>query len=96
MTFTAQRDPRNDRQIIVRTTSGPVVNEVTEHAGHVRSFHGQLGRLLAEVEGKDPGQREYEQYREHVGAVAMSNGDPLPTWEDNDQKYRDAWAAAVR
>jgi hypothetical protein len=95
MTFTAQRDPRNDRQIIVRTTSGPVVNEVTEHAGHVRSFHGQLGKVLAEVEGKDPGQRAYERYCESSDGKSLVSGAELPGWDGLDEKIKAAWEHAA-
>lgn len=52
MTLSANRSDRDPNQVVVRTTYGPITNEVTEHAGHVRGFHTQLGRLLDEVEGK--------------------------------------------
>jgi hypothetical protein len=49
MTLHATRD---GQQVTVTTTYGPVRNEVTEDAGHVRSFHGHLGRLLDEAEAE--------------------------------------------
>jgi hypothetical protein len=82
-------------KVTVHTTYGPVSSQVTEDAGHARAFHQQLGRLLAEAEGKTPGQRAYERYREHVGGVGLAHGDPLPAWEENGQKYRDAWEHAA-
>lgn len=58
MTLTANRVERHPNapittpeRIVVRTTYGPITNEVTEDAGHVRSFHAQLGRVLDEAEG---------------------------------------------
>lgn len=87
--------PGGERDITVRTIYGPVTSMITEDAGHLRGFWSQLGRLLNEVEGKSPGQRAYERYREHVGGVGLVHGDSLPTWEENDQKYRDAWEHAA-
>lgn len=49
MTLSAQR-VEGTQDVIVRTTYGPVMNEVREAGGHVRSFHTQLGRLLDELE----------------------------------------------
>lgn len=34
----------------VHVTYGPVSVKVTEDAGHLRSFHGELGRLLDQIE----------------------------------------------
>lgn len=94
MTLSAQWNENNDT-ITVRTTYGPITNEVREDTGHVRSFWGQLGHVLAAAEGKTRGQVAYERYREHVGGVGLAHGDPLPTWEENEQKYRDAWEHAA-
>lgn len=100
MTFSAYRSdgsggPRSDGEYItVSVTYGPVSVDVVEDRGHLRSFWGQLGRLIGEADGKEPGQRAYERYREHVGGVGLAHGDPLPGWEENEQKYRDAWAHA--
>ena len=59
MTLSAQRAERHPNaiettpeRIVVRTTYGPVLNEVTEDIGHVKSFHEQLGRLIEELENK--------------------------------------------
>ena len=46
MTLVANRDERDPNTVIVRTTYGPVTNEVREDIGHVRSFWVQLGRVL--------------------------------------------------
>jgi hypothetical protein len=58
MTLSANRAERHPNtpdtvpeRIVVRTTYGPVTNEVTEDIGHVKHFHEQLGRLIAELEG---------------------------------------------
>lgn len=93
MTLHATRDPHDT--VKVHMTYGPVTAAVTEDPGHARSFHGQLGRVLDQIEEKEPGQRAYERYREHVGGTGLATGAPLPTWEDNEQKYRDAWAHAA-
>ena len=57
MTLSAQRADRHPNapdsmpeRIIVRTTYGPVTNEVVEDIGHVKSFHEQLGRLIQSIE----------------------------------------------
>lgn len=57
MTLSASRKPKHPNapegtrdQVTVRTTYGPVVNEVTEDVGHVRAFWSDLGRLLEEIE----------------------------------------------
>lgn len=39
-------------RIVVRTTYGPVTNEVVEDIGHVKSFHAQLGSLIALIESE--------------------------------------------
>ena len=61
MTLTASRAERHPNtpdstpeRIVVRTTYGPIVNEVTEDLGHVKNFHEQLGRLIAELETPTP------------------------------------------
>ena len=57
MTLSAQRQKRHPNapatepeRIIVRTTYGPVTNEVVEDLGHVKSFHAQLGQLIEQIE----------------------------------------------
>jgi hypothetical protein len=59
VTLTAQRAERHPNtpettpeRIVVRTTYGPITNEVTEDIGHVKHFHEQLGRLIEELESK--------------------------------------------
>jgi len=64
---------------------------ITEDVRHVRQVWGQLGRLLAEAEGTTPGQRLYERYSDHTDGTSLVNGDQLPSWPENEQKYRDAW-----
>lgn len=95
MTLHATRDPRDPRQVTVHATYGPARYEITEDAGHLRAFWSQLGRLLDEAEGKDPGQRAYERYLEHSGGKSIASGYELPAWEGNEQKYRDAWEHAA-
>lgn len=53
MTFSAARSERDPHTVDVRITHGPVTVEVSEHPGHLRSFWGQLGRLLDQVEQPD-------------------------------------------
>ena len=57
MTLTANRAERHPNtpestpeRIVVRTTYGPITNEVTEDIGHVKSFHAQLGQLIEQLE----------------------------------------------
>lgn len=57
MTLSASRAERHPNtpddvpeKIVVRTTYGPILNEVTEDIGHVKHFWGQLGRLIEELE----------------------------------------------
>lgn len=48
--FEATDSPTGARRIVVRTTYGPITNEVTEEVGYLRHFWGELGRLLDELE----------------------------------------------
>ena len=57
MTLTANRADRHPNtpdttpeRIVVRTTYGPITNEVTEDIGHVKLFHAQLGALIEQLE----------------------------------------------
>jgi hypothetical protein len=57
MTLTANRAERHPNtpestpeRIVVRTTYGPITNEVTEDLGHVKSFWTQLGQLIEQLE----------------------------------------------
>ncbi len=53
MTVFANRvDPRSDN-IKIGITYGPVSTYIEEHAGHLRSFWSQLGRLLDEIEAPE-------------------------------------------
>ncbi len=61
MTLTANRAERHPNtpdttpeRIVVRTTYGPILNEVTEDIGHVKSFHAQLGQLIDQIENPKP------------------------------------------
>jgi hypothetical protein len=40
------------KTVIVRTTYGPVTNEVVEDLGHVKSFWSQLGQLIEQIEAE--------------------------------------------
>lgn len=60
MTLTANRAERHPNtpdttpeRIVVRTTYGPITNEVTEDIGHVKSFWAQLGRLIEQIENEN-------------------------------------------
>jgi hypothetical protein len=53
MTFVVKEvteQDKRDRQVGIHYTSGPVIINITEHVGHLRSFWAQLGRALDEVE----------------------------------------------
>lgn len=58
MTLSAQRvekhpnAPDAPEKIIVRTTYGPITNEVTEELGHVKGFHASLGQLIEQIENE--------------------------------------------
>jgi len=92
MTLVANRDERDPKLIVVRTTYGPITNEVREDEGHVRSFWGQLGRVLHTPE--DRARAGYERYREHAGGVSKFTGDELPAFDDQDEEVRAHWVAA--
>jgi hypothetical protein len=83
MTLTAMRDEHEPQNIKVRTTYGPVTNEVTEHESHAASFWGQLGRLLAENPEHVEAQARYgyERYRAHADGQSV-HGETLPSWEE--------------
>lgn len=94
MTLHAARKGEN---VTVNITYGPVTASVEEHPAHARSFHGQLGRLLDEVEGKDPEQRAregYERYRAHADFRSKFTGEPLPAFDDQDPDIKAHWVAA--
>jgi hypothetical protein len=92
MTLVANRDERDPKVIVVRTTYGPITNEVREDEGHVRAFWGQLGRVLHTPE--DRARAGYERYREHAGGVSKFTGDHLPGFDDQDEEVRAHWVAA--
>jgi hypothetical protein len=85
-----------DGKITVHTTYGPVRNEVTEDAGHVRGFHWQLTQLLAESEGVTPGQRLYNRYADFSDRKSLVSGDCLPLWADQDERIKAAWEHAAQ
>jgi hypothetical protein len=49
MTFWAKRAD-DGKHVDVNVTSGPIIINVREDPGHLRNFHGELGRLLDQVE----------------------------------------------
>lgn len=92
MTLSANRDQREPANVVVRTTYGPVVCEVTEHESHAASFHAQLGRLLAENPDRAVAQAR-EGYTRYIRA-ADPHAERLPAWEDLEAAERDHWRAA--
>ena len=54
MTLSAQqgKPTLHGKTVIVRTTYGPVTNEVVEDLGHVKSFWSQLGQLIESIENE--------------------------------------------
>lgn len=94
MTFSVSK--HNDEHVVVRTTYGPVTNEVVEHVGHARSFAGQLVRVCDDLTGSADarGQRAYEAYAEHCGGKSV-HGEDLPGWDDQAPEIRDHWHAAA-
>jgi hypothetical protein len=95
VTVTASKLP--DGKLEVRFTYGPVTSSITEGYGHLRSFWGQLGRLLSEhPELREQHAREtYERYRASSGGVSAITGDQLPAWEDQDDEVRGHWRKAA-
>lgn len=97
MTLTASRDEREPANIRVRTTYGPVTNEVVEAEGHVASFWSQLGRLLAQnpAHAEARARAAYERYMHHCEATGetLSSG---WSWEGLDQAGREHWTEALR
>lgn len=91
MTMSASRDERTG-DITVLTTYGPITNEVTEAASHLGYFWSHLGQLLHKPE--DRARRGYERYREHAGGVSKFTGDPLPSFDEQDEETRAHWVAA--
>jgi hypothetical protein len=51
MTLSANR-VEGTQNIKVRTTYGPVTNEVDENFQHVRGFHTQLGQILDQMDAE--------------------------------------------
>jgi hypothetical protein len=95
MTLFVQHRPERPHELTVSCTHGPVELHVTEEPGHLRHFWGQLGHELAKAEGKTPGQRAYERYREHSQGKSQVTGESLPVWEDTEQHIRDTWEHSV-
>lgn len=52
MTFHAKAKEGQPSTAEVHTTYGPIRIVVDEHIGHLRSFHGDLGRLLDRMEAE--------------------------------------------
>lgn len=54
MTLSAQqgKPTTHGKTVIVRTTYGPVTNEVVEDLGHVKNFWADLGRLIEQIENE--------------------------------------------
>lgn len=50
MTFWASKSGNDNKNVDVQITYGIISVKVTEDAGHLRSFHRELGKLLDEVE----------------------------------------------
>jgi hypothetical protein len=76
--------------------SGAARFTVTEDAGHLRSFWGQLGREISRAEGVTPGQRAYTRYRAHTGGRSLASGDEIPEWDGLGDDIREAWEASAR
>lgn len=53
MTISASRDNDN---VKVQITYGPVTAHVIEEPAHARSFHDQLGRLLDQLDAEKAGE----------------------------------------
>jgi hypothetical protein len=95
MTMSAAREGEN---VKISINYGPVYASVTEQPGHARSFHGQLGRLLDEVEGveaKTPEQRAREGHARFAASVdaAGSYAEPQPAFDEQPEDIRRYWVA---
>lgn len=97
MTLSANWTNEDKLQLTVRTTYGPVTNEVTEDRGHVASFWAQLGRLLAQhpEHVELMAAQSYTRYAEHAGGTSKFTGDKLPAWEDVDEDVKAHWRHTV-
>lgn len=97
MTLTAEWSNESKTQVIVRTTYGIVTNEVQEDRGHVASFWAQLGRLLAQhpEHAEGAARDNYERYCRSAGGVSAVSGEPLPAWDEQDERIRGHWLATV-
>jgi hypothetical protein len=98
MTFMAHMSG-GGKKIVVRTTYGPVTIEVEEDPGHVRSFWGELGRLLREIEhgpdAPEPARTAFAAYCESTGGLNV-RGEQVPPWEELGEPVQEAWRAAAR
>lgn len=52
MTLWAQQAEDNREILEVNVTNGAITVRIREHIGHLRSFWGELGRLLEKAEQK--------------------------------------------
>lgn len=97
MTFMARKSG-GGKNIVVRTTYGPVTIEVEEEPGHVRSFWGELGTLLREIEhgpdAPEPAQLAFEAYARHASGANVFGGD-IPPWDEAGDAVQSHWRAAL-
>jgi hypothetical protein len=42
------------------------------------------------------GRLAYEAYSMNTGGKSLASGDDLPSWDDQDDRYKTAWIAAAR
>jgi hypothetical protein len=97
MTLMARKSD-DGKSVVVRTTYGPITNEVTEDPGHLRSFWGELGRLLREIEhgpdAPEPAQLAFEAYARHANGANVFGGD-IPPWDEAGDDVQEHWRAAL-
>jgi hypothetical protein len=86
--------------VTVHCNYGPITFEVTEDPGHLRSFWGELGRMLNQAEHGT--EAETARVRAAFGAYCESTGglnvrgEEVPAWEDLGGPVQEAWRAAAR
>lgn len=94
MTLFANRDEHTGN-VKVQCTYGPTSFAVDEDPRSARAFHGQLGRLLDEVEGRTPEQRARDAHGRFAASVVAAGGSEQPAFDEQPDEIRQHWIAAL-
>jgi hypothetical protein len=100
MTFWAQRNIDRPELVDVHVTHGPISISVSEDPGYLRSFWGELGRLLNDAEHGTELETArvrsaFEAYCESTGGLNV-RGEEVPPWDGLGEPVQEAWRAAAR